>query len=155
MRNFHNAIITGPFGLLKIVSRKEFLSEIPVKEWFRNETSVNVAFKTAPDIYGSTPDILPSWRTRTFFLDRDQVLSTDFYDHESIEEYPKYDMLEMIYDMTTKSAYEMGNPTHLVRLDKRVWMAANPEDFIIFANNMGQRLVNYRPKKSIYWKITK
>lgn len=157
MRNFHNVTVSGPFGSLKIVSKKDFLALIPTKEWFKDHISVEIYRSPFPKhlFFDAELDFptIPAM-IKTFFLE-EKILSEDFYDYESREENAKYNLIEMIYDMTIKSANEMGNPTYLVRLSRRVWMAANPQDFVIFTNNLGSRLVNYRPKKTVCWKITK
>lgn len=73
----------------------------------------------------------------------------------SIKDNVKYNLEEIFYDIVTESACEMGVPTHVVRLGKRFWMAANPQDFLIFFNHNGSALTNLRPNKAIVWLISK
>lgn len=151
MTSLSSAIINTPYGPIKTVTAKEFVKLIPKKEWYSYTDSVGYyrrGVKPADSYFNH-------YETIFTYLTKSSITVAELVKDLSIEDRVKYDLMEMIYDITTESAIEMGNPTHIVRLGRRFWMAANPEDFIVFFNLNGTALANLRPNKSIVWLVNK
>lgn len=152
MKTLSSTVINAPSGRIQIISAKKFIELIPQKEWWAGENKV--------EYYVSK---LNSYSDRSYFghqsvieyLGDSPLTVTDLIKGLPIKETPKYDLIETIYDIITQSAFMMGNPTHIVRVGKRTWMAANPEDFIVFYNRNGVVLANLKPDKSVVWSVLK
>ena len=143
--------ICTPYGPVKIVTFKEFVKLIPIKEWHADTDCAGYyRRKTVP---GNSYETGSSYITAFKYISKTPITATELVDGLIIEDRLKYYLTEMVYDMATQSALEMGNPTHVVRLGRRFWMVANPEDFLIFFNHNGTAVANLRPSKSVVWLV--
>lgn len=87
------------------------------------------------------------------YKNRLDVLRYFLMEQSSMRDIPNTNLDEMIYDASQLHLYEYGNPTHLVRVAPRLWMVANPEDFVIFMNPDNHKigmLVKDEKKTKIY-----
>lgn len=147
MKSIKSAIIATPFGPVRIATTQEFIKLIPVKEWYSYSDQAGFHRKTRNPYFG--------YETIFKQLSKASITATELVKDLPILSYPKSDLIEMIHSIVTASACEMGCPTHIVRLGRRFWMAANPEDFVIFYNHYGSALANLRPNKSVVWLVDK
>ena len=150
--------IQTPAGPIKIISFKEFIDLIPVKEYDRN-----VGYATyfqrksySSSTYGTWHSDIRDTRVNVSF--QKSVLWVDFTGPTNISEVPKRNLTEMAIDITTESVKNMGRPTHLVRLAKRIWLAVDPTDFEIHCSDLGTfwpryAVANLKPGNSICWLV--
>jgi len=148
------ASVNTPYCQTKIVTFKEFVKLIPRKEWYAyTDKAGYMRRKTVKSYDPNETD--PDYETVFAHLTKTPITISDLVKYLPIQSRPKYSLQQMVYDITTESAVEMGNPTHLVRLGRRFWLAANPDDFIVFFNSNGTAIANLRPSKSVAWLVDK
>lgn len=142
-------VIHGPRGALKVTSLSNFLSlitpEYIVDSQDRNDSKL--AVKIPSNIYGQPADgELTYWEPQlvTVLVDmipmgfnhKNRLELMRFYllDQSRMLDISNKDLNQEIYDASQSYVHEYGKPTHLVRVASRLWMVANPDDFIIFVN---------------------
>lgn len=155
MGRFKDLEVCTAAGQIRIVSFKNFLSLIRFRNWPKHQNYVEW------EIYGRFlyyhPAIIFPYVTKTAgFFEEFRIKPEDFMKHVDIVDVTiDGDLESMLHDMANRSACEMGDPTHLFRLGTRLWGMANPKDFEIHTNGTGSVLANYRPKKTVVWRILK
>src|ERR1700677_936794 len=144
MKSIHSAIINTPYCQTQIVTFNEFVKLIPRKEWYSYSDKAGYFRRSTRTSWSDDP-----YQTVFAVLTKTVINVEDLIKDLPIEDRVKYGLVQMVYDITTESALEMGHPTHIVRLGRRFWLAANPDDFIIFFDHDGTALANLRPNKSV------
>jgi hypothetical protein len=144
------SIINSPYGTVKITTFKEFIKLIPRKEWYSYTDKVGFFRRNKDFNVPKNPFLYEE--TYRYFI-KTPITVAELVCDVLIKNNPKRDLIEMVHDITKESALEMCDPTHLVRLGPRFWLAANPEDFSIFFNKYGHALANLKPNKSIAWRV--
>lgn len=138
-------------GPVEIISFKKFLRTIPIKVWPNSMPYLEVLQREK----GFYPGAMTNYTKSLLYFHEIPVQVLDLIDPRSIKKVAKLDMFEMADKIVTNSVREMGNPTHLVKLGPRLWMAANPSDFIIHHSKVGKAAHNVNPYKTICWSIEK
>lgn len=143
-------------GRIEPITFKNFLKLIPVKEHPKREITVlyrrRPAFNYPFDSY--RVDFEKEIRQFLYPIRRNMHYK-DLLKDIPIQEVSKFSLTEMIFDITTECAYNMGYPTHVIRLSPRIWLAANPEDYVIYANDLVYALASYAPQKQTCYKVKK
>jgi hypothetical protein len=157
MRNVTSKIINGPYGSIKPITFKNFLSLIGTNIHPDNTSYAIFSKKVLFDRYViKNPDIsYPSYNSEVLYLQYDNVLPSDILKHLNIEECDKTSLLDMVYDIATTSICNNGSPSHLVLMAPRLWMCANPKDFAIHGSNVGMNIACFYPQKTICWAVKK
>lgn len=143
-------------GQVEIVSYKEFIKLIKLKEWANDTQNIRYFqkvffnfFKDSLERFAYNPGVI------TLPLIHKSVTYKDLTKDLTIESVFKDDLRYMIEDITTESAKNMGDATHIIRMGPRLWMAANPKNFEIHYSNIGYNVANYYPNKSICWSVNR
>lgn len=80
--------------------------------------------------------------------DAPKVLLNQIYGTCEITHLYKDDLTKMIEDQTAELCVNFGDPTHLVHLNSRTWLIANPDDFKVYTSDKGTGLANLFPIKN-------
>lgn len=146
--------INTPSGRITPISFKDFIKLIPVEK-FQWTSDTLIYYRLPRDrIYlGSTSGLT---KIAAPMLNHNfKPIPEDILQHQKIIKVSKEPLIDMVYDITTESQYEMGSPTHVVRLSKRLWMASNPNNFKIYLAPKGWFFASIHPNKNIAWKVLK
>ena len=138
-----------PTGSVTPVSLKEFIKLIPTKDNRWDTDTLRYDRRIASSFHE------PNFRRITTLLVDYQVPLTvkDFLEHIPVVEVFKDSLMELVYDITTECAKNMGTPTHLVRLGPRLWMACEPKNFEVHLTPKGYFFACYTPNKTQIWKV--
>jgi hypothetical protein len=149
-------VIHSPNGALEVISLLNFLNLVDCDavtrkdEWQDNKI---MQLRTG-EIFGASSYYgdLSNWEnepkkilvelvqmgfTRTNRLD---ILRFFIMDQAVMSDVSNKDLNEVIHNEQEEHLYNFGNPTHLVRVAQRLWMVANPEDFVIFMNKEDSKI---------------
>jgi hypothetical protein len=143
-------------GRISIITLPKFLNLIRRKEWPSYEPSIGFyqrgMFRMNDVISGRTRSTMLPVRV---LINPEPPILEGLLRGVDVLDRPVWDLEEMVHDIATYSQMEMGEPTHLVRLGRRLWMVTNPENFEIFYSSRGYALANYHPRKTVCWRIEK
>lgn len=144
-------IIHSPQGALKVTGLSNFLSLIEPQEVHKDNE--NVVVRTEGQKYGQIDDnawyewadahvdVLVDMIPMGFNINnRLELMRFYLLDKSRMYDIPNKDLNKEIYDATNAHSYEYGVPTHLVRIASRLWMVANPDDFVIFLNRAANKI---------------
>lgn len=152
MINITSKIINGPYGSIKPITFKNFLSLIRIKVHPDRTSNLliskgvllpRLSIHNTPQLYDK----------ETLFLCYDEILPSDFLECVDIQEHTYTSLLETADNMLRLSLYNGGSPTHLVLIAPRLWMCANPASFLIHKSDVGMNVACNFPKVSICWSI--
>lgn len=143
-------VINTPFGSVSPISLKEFIKLIPTREnkWDTHHLQYYKRIGRS-SFYES-----PLRRCTAVLLNYSLPLTPyDFLQHIPTVEVFKESLLELVSDIVVECAKNMGSPTHLVRLEPRLWMACEPKNFEIHLTPKGYFFACYTPNKAQIWKV--
>lgn len=124
-------VVNTSAGSLKVITLAEFLRNVPKKVTAPNEHYVNIAtLDRGTDSVNQREYYLKNVNTdgRLFVESMFEEIEKQFPDFGFFEGYEQ----EHIHEAAANSAMEMGTPSCLVRLAPRIWMVANPQDFVLY-----------------------
>ena len=146
------------FGNVKFVTLSQFIKLVAVRFWPENRSEIYYVQRHPQiPITSNTPDHYltygSSWRTIPCDLSKTPFSPKDILKDLPIEPAFKSNLLHMAENLICQSIVNMGNPTHLVRVSPRVWVAANPNDFEIHKSEYGMAFANHHPTRSVAWRV--
>ena len=158
--------INSAFGVsISPITFNTFLSLIPIRIFpkFWGVDSNYMEYHIEPNFrscgstaYMNIPYTVTEHRLRKVFYTKNKHLTyKDLLERIPTIEVAKGNLEEMVQDIVYKSVEMMGTPRHVVRLDSRLWLAADPTDFEIYASEEKHGIICYKPNKQICWKVTK
>jgi hypothetical protein len=122
-------------GVIKIVTFDDFIQAVPTRyiggdDLYYFDAQVNFNQNNYESIYQKSAIALVRGYKKEIFKSN-IVLQT------ALKHQYKRDLKETLEDAVLNSLCNYGLPSHLVRLGRRTWLLANPEDFNILTNSRG------------------
>lgn len=121
-------------GVIKTVTLDEFIQAVPVRDirgdLYTFNAQVGYNSNTEESIYKRAALALVRGHKKEIFKSNIVLQAT-------LKHQYKRDLRETLEDAATNSLCNFGLPSHLVKLGRRMWLLANPEDFNILTNNRG------------------
>lgn len=152
--------ITNTFGKMKLVTFKEFLKEVPCKilDYQYPFYGFHARFRPTKESEDS-PFVYPEYKTITIPLlkgDPESILRGQLF---SQSEYDlirgRIPVLDVFWCLSGRHAKDGGSPTHLVRISRRIWLAADIREFLIVKNNNGIGLSCKQPMRTCLTTVEK
>lgn len=133
---FKNELET-PYGYIRKISFKDFVQRIKVEEVNSNKVCVQVESEldevnSSYETWNILVELVPGGFNVKTKLD---VIRYFLLEQAHMQDISNENIEESANTAVDDYAYGYGNPTHLVKVAKHLWMVANPEDFVIFSNS--------------------
>lgn len=146
--------IISKHGYIKTVSLNDFIGLIEYKLVNKGEAYNDKVLCTRdPQRFGQSTttellyweeeptkvmvDLVPSGYTRASQL---KLIRYFLLDQSRMADISNNKLEEAMLKAIDNHSYNYGSPTHIVRVANRLWMVANPDDFIIFFNRDENKL---------------
>lgn len=137
------ATINTSFGQSKVVSLRQFLEHVRLENY--SECARQITYAVFPESYfggfASDGHLLSSWTELTvplFSGELENIARRGLSSLSKTKIDPNLSLLETLEDIVTDHVMNFGTAEYLVRIGPRHWMAADPRDYVVFAE--GQRL---------------
>lgn len=147
-------------GRVQLVTLKKFLQMIPRHK--ASEKCRSLGFNTligfpdsGPNISFDEDDVCTYSRHRAYLLKgpEEVVVKTALFYQAGFAFMFKKPLPEIFEEICVKNMEVFGNPTVLVRVGRRMLLAANPEDFRIFEGENGIALACYAQVRTTIYEI--
>lgn len=148
--------IINTFGKMKLVTLKEFLKEVPVNildhqytyhgfyARFRPRRGIGESINSPTTLLEYKSVMLPLLMGDIKIILKEHLIKQA--DHDVA--FGGVPVSDLFWYICGKNAKAGGSPTHLVRVSRRVWLAANNKEFLIVKNSNGIGLVCQQPMRT-------
>lgn len=154
-------LMTTTAGPIKLITFKQFTKMIarsaqPDKaRYVEFNTMVGAPYAFIEDAGIGEEDTSYYERRGAYFIkgDEETILKTALLYRATLGFFFNKPPLALFEDMAVKCMEQWGNPTVMVRLDRRTWLTANPEDFRVYENKNGVALGCFRKSSTNIFQI--
>jgi len=151
------------FGRLKLVTLNGFFREIPVKILDHNLPVYGFYARFKPSDSIENQGIFHTTFTEYKIVnvpllkgDTETILKGQLIKQSSSGSiFGDIPASDVFWCLSGEHAKAGGSPTHLVRVSRRVWLAADIDDFFVVLNNNGIALVCRQPMRTVLTTVSK
>lgn len=121
-------------GAIKTVTFDDFILAVPIRDvpgdLYQFNAQIDFNRNSDETIYQRSAIALVRGHKKEIFKSNIVLQAT-------LKHQYKRDLRETLEDAATNSLCDFGLPSHLVKLGRRMWLLANPQDFNILTNSRG------------------